>query len=196
MSALRKKSYLREEAYLEFEEQSDVKHEYVDGAIHAMAGAGLKHNQITGNLFFQLRSARSKNSGCKIFTSDMKLRIENGRFYYYPDVVLSCEKDDGAESYIEKPCFIAEVLSKSTARIDQNEKWQTYQNIPSLRYYLLVDSRQKKIDYFMRNELNEWLCDELTDNETLSIKCENFTAVLTLADIYEEVNFNAQFITD
>jgi Uma2 family endonuclease len=126
----------------------------------------------------------------------MKLRIENGRFYYYPDVVLSCEKDDGAESYIEKPCFIAEVLSKSTARIDQNEKWQTYQNIPSLRYYLLVDSRQKKIDYFMRNELNEWLCDELTDNETLTIKCENFTAVLTLADIYEEVNFNAQFITD
>jgi len=196
MSALRKKSYLSEEAYLEFEEQSDIKHEYVEGDIYAMAGAGLKHNQITGNLFFQLRSARGKNSGCKIFTSDMKLRIENGRFYYYPDVILSCEKDDNAETHIENPCFIAEVLSKSTARTDQNEKWQTYQKIPSLRYYLLVDSRQQKVDYFMRNELNAWICGELTNDEILIIECENFTAALTLADIYEEVNFNAQPLTD
>lgn len=196
MSALRKKSYLSEEVYLKFEEESDIKHEYVDGDVYAMAGAGLKHNQITGNLFFQLRSAREKNSGCKIFTSDMKLRIEDGHFYYYPDVILSCEKDDNAESYIEKPCFIAEVLSKSTARIDQNEKWQTYQNIPSLRYYLLVDSRQQKVDYFMRDDLNNWICGELTSDETLTIECENFTAVLTLTDIYEEVDFNVQLIND
>lgn len=188
MNVLRKKSYLTEQAYLEFEEESDIKHEYVDGDIYAMAGATTHHNLITGNLFFHLRSVRGKNSGCKIFTSDMKLRIENGLFYYYPDVILSCEKDDNAEFHIEKPCFIAEVLSKSTARIDQNEKWQTYQKIPSLRYYLLVDSRQQKVDYFMRNELNEWNCYELLSDETLAIECENFTAVLTLADIYEEVN--------
>lgn len=194
MSALRKKSYLSEEAYLEFEEESDIKHEYVDGDTYAMAGAGLKHNQITGNLFFHLRLARSKNSSCKIFTSDMKLRIEDGLFYYYPDVILSCEKDDNAESHIEKPCFIAEVLSKSTARIEQNEKWQTYQKIPSLRYYLLVDSRQQQVDYFRRNDLNDWICGELSANETLTIECENFAAVLTLAQIYEEVNFNAQLI--
>jgi Uma2 family endonuclease len=191
MSALRKKSYLSEEAYLEFEEQSDIKHEYVEGDVYAMAGASTNHNLITGNLFFQLRSVCGKNSGCKIFTSDMKLRIENGHFYYYPDVMLSCEKDDNEEFYKEKPCLIAEVLSKSTARIDQKEKWQTYQKIPSLRYYLLVDSRQQKVDYFMRNELNEWICSELSADESLTIECENFTAALTLADIYEEVNFNA-----
>jgi Uma2 family endonuclease len=194
MSVLRKKSYLSEAAYLEFEEESHIKHEYVEGDVYAMAGASERHNLITGNLFFHLRSARGKNSGCKIFTSDMKLRLENGHFYYYPDVMLSCEKDDNEEFYKEKPCLIAEVLSKSTARIDQKEKWQTYQNIPSLRYYLLVDSRQKKVDYFRRNELNDWIYGELTDDEILTIECENFTATLMLADIYEEVNFNAQLI--
>lgn len=194
MSALRKKSYLSEEAYLEFEEESDIKHEYVEGDIYAMAGASQNHNLITGNLFFHLRLARGKNSDCKIFTSDMKLRIEDGLFYYYPDVMLTCDDEDKNPFYKDKPCFIAEVLSKSTARIDQNEKWQTYQNIPSLRYYLLVDSQKKQVDYFMRNDLNEWIYSELTNDETLTIECENFTANLTLADIYEEVDFNVQLI--
>lgn len=197
MSALRKKSYLSEEIYLEFEKHSDIKHEYVDGDVYAMAGASERHNQISGNLFFHLRSsARGKNSGCKIFTSDMKLQIENGRFYYYPDVMLTCDNKDNNQFYKDKPCFIAEVLSKSTARIDQNEKWQTYQKIPSLRYYLLVDSRKQQVDYFVRNDLNEWICCELSGDEILTIECENFTATLTLADIYEEVNFNAQLLTN
>ena len=197
MGALQKKSYLSEETYLEFEKHSDIKHEYINGHAYAMAGASQKHNQITGNLFFHLRAAaRGKKSGCKIFTSDMKLRLENGRFYYYPDVILSCDKDDNAELYIESPCFIAEVLSKSTARIDQNEKWLSYQTMPSLRYYLLVDSLKQKVRYFIRNESNEWIDGELHSDETLTIKCENFTAALTLADIYEEVDFNVQFISD
>jgi Uma2 family endonuclease len=81
MSALHKKPYLREQAYLEFEEQSNIKHEYVDGEIYAMAGASEQHNLITGNIFFNLRNA-TRGGHCKVFTSDMKLRMKNGQFYY------------------------------------------------------------------------------------------------------------------
>lgn len=197
MNALQKESYLHEETYLEFEKYSDTKHEYINGRAYAMAGASERHNQITGNLFFHLRAAaRGKNTGCKIFTSDMKLRIENGQFYYYPDVLLTCDTEDNHQIYKEKPCFIAEVLSKSTSHTDKNEKWLSYQTIPSLRYYLLVDSQTQKVNYFKRDESNEWISGELLGDEKFTVECENFTAALTLADIYEEVDFNTQFITD
>jgi len=200
MSALQKKRRLTEQEYLAFEEASDVKHEYVngeiytmendDGEIHSMAGVSEQHNRITGNLFYHLRTAsRGKGSHCGVFASDMKFRAEDGDFYYYPDVILGCSNDDNNKFYKEKPCFIAEVLSKSTARTNRTEKWLTYQKIPSLRYYLLVDSLQMKVDYFVRDDTGEWLYAELEDGETLSIECENYQAVLTLADIYEDVIF-------
>ena len=189
MGALQKKPYLTEQAYLAFEEASDVKHEYVDGEIYAMAGASRHHNQITMNISFHLRASRGKGGRCKVFSSDMKFRAEQGRFYYYPDVILSCDAGDNAEYYTEKPCLIAEVLSKSTARTDRTEKWLTYQKIPSLRYYLLADSLQKRVDYFVRNELGEWFYAELEEGETLTIECDDYHAVLTLADIYEDVIF-------
>lgn len=197
MSALQKECYLHEETYLEFEQYSDTKHEYIDGRAYAMAGASRQHNQITGNLFFHLRAAaRGKNTGCKIFASDMKLRIENGKFYYYPDVMLGCEKEDDAELYMEKPCLIVEVLSKSTSHTDKNEKWLSYQTIPSLCYYLLVDSQTQKVNYFKRDESDAWISGELQNDEKFIVTCDNFKAALTLADIYEEVDFNTQFVTD
>ena len=189
MGALQKKPYLTEQEYLAFEEASDVKHEYVDGEIYAMAGASLKHNLITGNLFFNLRAVRRKGGKCRVFSSDMKCRIEDGIFYYYPDVILDCGTIDGTAYYTQQPCLIGEVLSKSTARNDRTEKWFTYKKIPSLRYYLLADSLQKKVDYFVRNELGEWFYAELEEGETLTIECDDFHAVLTLADIYEDVVF-------
>jgi Uma2 family endonuclease len=200
MSALQKKRYITEQEYLAFEEASDIKHEYVngeiyalendDGEIHGMAGTSENHNLITGNLFFHLRAAsRGKGGKCKVFASDMKLRTEDGDAYYYPDVMLTCNDNRRDEFYKNHPCFIAEVLSKSTRTIDRREKWETYQKIPSLRYYLLVDSLQQKIDYFVRDDKGEWFYAELEDGEMLTIECDDYHAVLTLADIYEDVIF-------
>ncbi len=76
MSALQKQTYLTEEAYLAFEETSDLKHEYVAGEIYAMAGASRKHNQITLNIGVRLRLA-ARGGHCGVFTSDMKLRIQS-----------------------------------------------------------------------------------------------------------------------
>lgn len=190
MSAVLQTRYLTEPDYLIQEAESDIKHEYVDGDCYAMSGASEKHNIITGNIFFQLRLAmRGQNSNCRVFASDMKCRIENGRIYYYPDVMLVCQLSDNADYYKQQPCFIAEVQSKTTERVDRHEKWLVYSKIPSLRYYLLADSRQQKVDYFYRDDNGDWQCGVLADGETLDITCEGYHAALSLADIYEDVVF-------
>jgi len=190
MGALVQKHHITEQDYLLWEAESGRKHEYIDGDCYAMAGAGEKHNLITGNIFLQLRLAmRDKPGSCRVFTSDMKCRLEEGKFYYYPDVMLVCNKADKSEFYKEHPCFIAEVQSKSTARIDRHEKWSVYAQIPSLHYYLLADSRQKAAQYFWRDETGAWQHSLLTEEQSLNITCGDYQAALRLADIYEDVVF-------
>ena len=188
MSAYPQKQHLREQDYLKLEALSEQKNEYVDGDCYAMAGAGEKHNRITLNIALTLRQA-ARGSGCGVFASDMKCRIEQGRFYYYPDVMLVCEKADNAEYYKEQPCLIAEVQSPSTERIDRHEKWQSYSQIPSLKYYLLADSQQKKVDYFQRDAAGNWQASLLESGQALEITCGDYRATLSFDDIYEDVVF-------
>lgn len=92
-----KKTLLSPEAYLAGEALAEIRHEYVAGEVYARAGASERHNRISGNLFFQLR-AKARDSQCGVFMNDMKLRIEQGERFYYPDVML-VECRQGANSY-------------------------------------------------------------------------------------------------
>ena len=190
MSALEKFLYFSEAQYLEFEKTTSIRHEYVNGSIHAMAGANEQNNLITGNIFFALRaSAGAKKNGCRVFASDMKFRSLTGDFYYFPDVMMVCDQEDSAAYYKEKPCFIAEVSSVSTASIDRREKWLTYSHVPSLRYYLLVDANQRQVEYYVKDAQNQWQTAFLEEGETLDIDCENYHAVLDINMIYADVIF-------
>jgi len=188
MSAVMQKRFISEPDYLIQEAESDIKHEYVDGDCYAMSGASERHNLMTLNIAVPLRIA-ARGSTCRVFVSDMKCRIENGRIYYYPDVMLVCKQSDNAEYYKEQPCFIAEVQSKTTERVDRHEKWLVYSKIPSLQYYLLADSRQQKAEYFRRNDSGEWQSGVLEDGQVLDIVCDGYQAALSLEDIYEDVIF-------
>jgi Uma2 family endonuclease len=188
MTALKKLTYLTEQDYLAFEMAANVRHEYIDGHLYAMAGASERHNRISLNIGFHLRAA-ARGGLCGVFMSDMKVRIPQQRAFYYPDVVLVCNQEDNEEYYKKQPCFIAEVASTSTAKIDSREKLVAYQQIPSLRYYLLISTNKKHIKYFIRNEQNEWQTALLEENEILNVDCDNYHAVLTLNDIYEDVAF-------
>ena len=76
-------SYLTPEQYLQMEEDSKIKHEYINGEIYAMAGATDTHVTIAGNIFALLLS-HLRGSGCRVYISDMKARIESKNCYYYP----------------------------------------------------------------------------------------------------------------
>jgi Uma2 family endonuclease len=171
MATLQKLTHLTEQEYLVFELNADVRHEYIDGQLYAMAGANERHNRISLNVGFLLRAA-ARGGHCGVFISDMKLKIAWHKAYYYPDAMLVCNAQDNGEYYKQQPCFIAEVLSASTENTDRREKLLAYQKIPSLRYYLLINASQIQVEYFVRDAQDEWQTALLEADETLTIDCD------------------------
>ena len=108
--------------YLEGEQSSDIRHEYLAGQVVAMEGATRTHALIAGSLHAALLPA-ARRKGCQLFMADMKVRIDHAdeSYFYYPDVVLSCATADRHPLYTALPCLIVEVLSPSTERIDTRE---------------------------------------------------------------------------
>ncbi len=178
------------EEYLEFEQHAEIKHEFVDGFIFAMAGANNAHNLISGNAFVIAKLA-AKASKCRAYMNDMKLRTpepdSNG---YYPDVFVTCDSDDFNTDLKTTACFILEVLSASTEDIDRGEKWQNYRKLPSLQAYILVSQTQKYVEVYRHMPDGSWRYEVLEDEGILELPCIN--ASMTLEDIYEDVDFSKQ----
>lgn len=166
------------ERYLEGEKDAPVKHEYVHGEVFALAGASDVHNIIAGNIHTVFNLA-ARRKGCRTYMSDMKVRVEDGVFYY-PDVMFVC--DDGPDPYYkDKPCVIAEVLSPSTLRTDTNEKRYAYLGLPSLELYLLVDSRRRFVWGYYRTKTG-WEERVFAEGEVIPVPCAEVE--LTASDIY------------
>ncbi|MFZ1568014.1 MAG: Uma2 family endonuclease [Thiolinea sp.] len=192
MSSSALKHYLSPDEYLVGESVALLRHEYVAGQIYAMAGASERHNRITINLGFQLR-ARARGGSCGVFMSDMKLRIQQGECFYYPDVMLVCDSLDNHAYFKEQPCLIAEVLSTSTEATDRREKWLAYQQIASLHYYLVVATDRRSVQYYQRNAKQQWELHSLETHQVLQVRCEfngvAYQASLCMDDIYEDIDW-------
>jgi Uma2 family endonuclease len=185
MSAAAEKSRMSEADYLDWESRAKEKHEYVAGEIFAMAGASERHNRVAGNIFFHLRLA-TRGHSCRAFMADMKLRVAGHLSYYYPDAMLVCDDSDLHPLYKTAPCFIAEVLSPATATTDQREKWLHYQDIPSLRYYLLADAERLSARLLTRVADDRWIEQILDREDLVEIACGDIRLTLGLDDLYED----------
>ena len=130
--------YITEEEYLEGELHSDVKHEYFDGRVWAMAGANDSHELVSGNFFFLL-AGHLLGKGCRVYKSDMKVRLELGGkpLYYYPDVMVACTPDERGPTFREHPRLIVEVLSRNENK-DLVEKRLAYRAVASLEEYVVA----------------------------------------------------------
>jgi Uma2 family endonuclease len=152
-----------------------------------MAGASERHNRIVGNAFFHFRTA-TRGKTCGVFMADMKLRLMTQNIFYYPDVMLVCDRDDDHPLYKTAPCVLVEVLSPSTATTDKREKWHAYRSLPSLKAYLLVDAEIRRAEYYLREEACEWKHASLEENDVLNLVCGDIRLALTLDDLYEDVD--------
>lgn len=187
MSLALKKITCSESDYLAMDAASSIRHELVSGQMYAMAGASERHNRIALNIAFHLRLA-TRGKTCRAFMADMKLRQLQGTLYYYPDVMLVCDPYDDHPQYKQHPCFIAEVLSPGTFNTDLREKWLSYRTLPSLRYYLLVDSERPWAKCYVRLEDGDWAEQELGANDRLDVVCGDAKVLLCLDDIYEDTD--------
>ncbi|AUT03366.1 hypothetical protein CLI64_24740 [Nostoc sp. CENA543] len=176
------------EEYLQLEEQGQEKHEYINGYIYAMAGASDPHVTIAGNLFALLRN-HVRGSGCRVYMSDMKARIESLNRFYYPDVMVTCDqRDQETPNYKRFPCLIVEVLSDSTEAFDRGDKFADYQVLESLQEYVLINTKRQRVECFRRNEPGLWILQSYTSaQESFSLNSVKFEG--TMAALYEDVVF-------
>jgi Uma2 family endonuclease len=139
MSAAAPVRRLTEAEYLEFERRADVRHEFSDGEVFAMAGGTFAHSQIAGNL---IRSIGNRLPiACAVLTADMRVKCDMTGLYTYPDVsVVRGERRflDDRQDTLLNPVMVVEVLSDATEAYDRGRKFEHYRRIPSLRGYLLV----------------------------------------------------------
>ena len=188
MIASPQQPHLRPEEYLQLEAQSPIKHEYIDGQIYAMAGASDPHVTIAGNLFALLRS-HVRGSGCRVYISDMKARIETLNRFYYPDVLVTCDpRDLETPTYKRFPTLIVEVLSDSTEAFDRGDKFADYQTLESLREYVLINTKRQRLECFRRNDEGLWVLQFYTPEQT-SFRLDSIDFEGTLDALYEDVVF-------
>ncbi|MGB3917228.1 MAG: Uma2 family endonuclease [Thiothrix litoralis] len=182
-------AYISEAEYLEGEKITEERHEYVKGNLFTMRGNSRRHNHIVLNVALALDLA-GKLIDCPAVTMlTVKVRVQRADAYYYPNVMVGCEQDDANAYYLEKPCLLVEVNSKATEWKNFTEKVIAYQKLASLQVYLIVAQDQPLVTMYYRDKETGWEVARFDDLEqSITLPCPE--ATLTLADIYEGIDFN------
>ena len=182
MPTAKKSDPITVEEYLNGELISEVKHEYVDGQVYAMAGASVNHNTISGNVFSAFH-LHLKNSFCRAFASDMKVKTSVGN-YRYPDVLAVCDNDFIENNHVtQTPVILVEVISRSTRKIDERDKFLEYINIPTLKEYVIVE--QDVVDITVYRKSDDWHSKHYFLGD--EIHFESIDLILSVEDIYDRV---------
>ncbi|MCI5195694.1 MAG: Uma2 family endonuclease [Candidatus Electrothrix sp. AW5] len=175
------KQQISEQEYLDGELLSEVKHEFIDGSVYAMAGASADHGRIAGNLFAAfLHHLRKQKSPCEPFQADMK--VKTGTKYFYPDVLISCEQEEN-DYYRNAPLLIVEVVSQSTRKKDNTIKRQSYQTLPSLEEFVLIE--QDFVDVEVCRRSKHWWSEHYYLGDTVHFASIDLTR--PVEDIYARV---------
>ena len=182
-----KYNYTSPAEYLLAERVSEEKHEYYDGQILAMSGAGLNHNRIQANLLINIGSWL-KGKNCSILPGDMRVTTPTQDAYMYPDSLIVCgepQLQDDTFDTLLNPSVIFEILSPTTKGVDKGRKLFFYKRIPSLQEYIMIDSLKKFIQLARKQPDGAWMFEDISNPEaSLFIRTINFQ--LPLQEIYTD----------
>jgi Uma2 family endonuclease len=186
MEAL-KTEFIPIEGYLESEEQSQIRHEYVDGVVFAMAGANREHELIAGNLFSPVH-AHLRDEPCQAFIGNLKVRppVVGRQIFYYPDLMVTCDPRDNDPDFNRFPKLLVEVLSESTHRTDRIEKLNACVQIPTLEEYVLISQTRPEVIVFRRNA--DWKPDLVAGLEK-DLHLRSIGLSIPLSELYRGVSF-------
>lgn len=194
--------YISPEEYLRREREATYKSEYFQGVIYpmgdldgdtpeAMAGASPNHSRIKRNVEVAFTVKFRKKGGCEAFSGDQRIHIPENGLYTYPDVLAVCGKlipDPNDRMSLLNPTVIVEVLSRRTAAYDRGEKFRLYRTIPTLREYVLVDSRKVDVVVYRRGENDLWTLVTQASQFTESITLESLDLTIPLDELYLDTN--------
>ena len=182
------KHYWTAGEFLSFEAASETKHELVDGEVYDMTGGTGEHSRISANIIVAVGS-QIVNTSCTVNTSDMMLKAADGR-YLYPDMSVVCGKpyyEDDSRLALLNPVLVVEVTSPTSSTYDRGLKREFYQQMPSVKVYLIIDQHRVLAELYTRADVG-WLMQVFESiDDVISLKildCE-----LPLAQIYRGVDF-------
>jgi Uma2 family endonuclease len=143
--------------YLEREESSQVRHEYMGGEVHAVVGGTLRHKRIAQNITRALAD-RLEGKPCQVFMEGVKLHVQAADSVYYPDVIVYCAGSAiaGDAKLLQDASLVVEVLSESTMEIDRREKLIAYRKLAGLRGYWIVSPTEQRVEVHERDVSGQW----------------------------------------
>ncbi len=174
---------MTEEEYIQFELQSDIRHEYVNGQLIDMPGEYLKNNRIARRLSVILSLALN-DAVYNIFTHDAKLKIPNEKSYFYPDLFVTDEVLDEEQYIAYSAILVTEVLSKSTRAYDVFDKLIKYKKIPQLQYCLMIEPFKKTVTLHLKDDQDEWQIEDYGEPDEI-IKLPALNVNFRLSDLYK-----------
>ena len=181
------------EEYLATEELSEIRNELIDGVVVAMSGNTYPHVMIVDNLVLEL-NGRLRGKPCRMFSNELKVKVELTGDYFYPDLVGICGTpifDRPNQVTLLNPTLLIEVLSPSTEAYDRGKKFLHYQQIPALKEYVLVSQEEPRVELYARGESSAWTYKMVSGLEAAA-SFASIDCTVGLADIYRDVGLGEQ----
>ena len=174
--------------YVQLEEGSDIKHEFFDDRVWAMAGGTPDHAAMAGNVI-TLLNVQLAGQRCRVFTSDLRIRVVATGLGTYPDASVVCgqlelDPEDPKHHTVVNPRVLVEVLSPSTEEYDRGGKLAQYQRIDSVAEVVLVAHDRREIVVVRREPDGAWTEHVARDGETARL--ESISCDLPVADVYRD----------
>jgi Uma2 family endonuclease len=157
--------------YLLLEGSNPERHEFIRGEVYAMAGRSPEHGALAAAWIRELGVALG-GKPCRVFTSDVRVRIRETGLTTYPDVSVVCgrlETDSEDPDAIVNPVLLIEVLSDSSEAYDRGAKAAHYRRIHSLREYVLVSQSEPLVEVYRRNAEGRFELYEVRADDTVEL---------------------------
>lgn len=176
--------------YLAIEKKANYKSQYLDGEMFAMAVASRPHNRINENLSVEV-GVQLKGGPCQALSRDQRVLVERTGLFTYPDLMIVCGPVETAQlddDTITNPSVLVEVLSPSTERYDRGAKFRNYQQLTSLKEYVLVAQDEAVCERFVRQADGSWALVSFVGLNAV-LEFATVPVKVALAEIYTGVEF-------
>jgi Uma2 family endonuclease len=183
MATLPSTPLLTEEQYLEIERAAEFKSEFYNGQMFGMSGGSARHAVLTSSINATL--FRAIRAGCRVFSSDLRIKVSAAGLYTYPDCSVICgppQYVDPHHDLVTNPLLLVEVLSPSSENYDRGKKFEMYRTIESLREYLILHQDRPHAEHYSKQEDGSWVLREYTESSTIPLA--RLEASISLDELY------------
>src|SRR5258708_7523264 len=158
--------------YVALEMLSTSKHEFLDGEIYAMAGGSEEHSALAAEMVRALGNAVGDRP-CRVHTSDLRIYVEAVGLATFPDCTVICrplqQHEPSPTATALNPAILVEVTSDSSEGYDKGPKLEYYRTIPTLREYVIVSHRERRIVVETRGRDDIWSPRVVTSGERIEV---------------------------